>query len=186
MRIDHRPSFARCYQAIPEIWRGGWSQRALLHQATVALTDAQIKALPTTAIEIIPATASKMSLPCFSTARLEWTADYTNIDGAAQLLLRTGGNSFLAAIAREGDFGSVSSLLAGGESVTSIVTPVAYTGTSNETEGVPGYYNTDIGVNVKIVALNGAAGDFTGGNAANLLHISTVYYLLNLTTGLFE
>src|SRR3972149_671001 len=90
MKNFSRPSFARCYQAIPEIWRGGWTQRGSLHQVTRTLTNAETLALPTATIELAPAATGILTMPIALVFRADTAAGaYTNVDAAFELELRT-------------------------------------------------------------------------------------------------
>ena len=93
---------------------GGGARRSnFQHQRSVILTDAQIKALPTTAVTIVPAPGiGKLIIPQVAIARMNWTADYDNIDSVCALYVDLSG-TFVGALFQE-TLSGVSSLLAGG------------------------------------------------------------------------
>ena len=62
-----------------------------LCKADIALTNAQIIALPTTPITVVAAPgANKILIPWTAFLHLTWVADYTNIDASSQLQFRWG------------------------------------------------------------------------------------------------
>lgn len=169
-----------------------------LHQATVTLTDAQIKALPTTPVTVVAAPgASKLIVPTVAVARLAWVADYTGIDGDTYVNVDLGTNGWVAKL-QESTLSGVSALLAGGGPDGTVVaftvnqlsgatvtpaTPLVHT---HQGAVVGGFYDADVvNVPLTISAYNGGL-NFTGGNVGNALSVSVAYYILNTLTGLFE
>jgi hypothetical protein len=156
----------------------GWQlQSPVVLSATVTLTDAEIKALPTTYKQIVPAPgAGKMLNFISSIINLDATAGaYTNIitDG----LLFVGHDDYLSeascfANMPTGASKNISSLTA---STISNSTYAGYLGYAIAV--INNYSFTDLeNKPLKLHAIN-TEGDFTGGNAANTLQI-TVYYTI--------
>jgi hypothetical protein len=143
------------------------------------LTNAQIKALPTTAVEILPAPGvGKCVFPLFAMLHMHWAADYTNIDASAEMLIKNGNQALLSSWSQT-VASAVSSLLAGGGPDGTWAWAVLIGNiASSVTFGASGPYDSDIAnLPLLISATNGGAGDFTGGNVANELEV-TVQYLL--------
>lgn len=141
----------------------------------VTLTDGQIKALPTTSVTIIPAPgANKVILPIAAFYWLTWHADYATIDAAVSFAL---GN--IAGSLQE-SLGQVSGLLASGESAGAVVGPGLQVG-SNRVMGLSGMLTSDI-VNQPLIlsALNNTSGNFTGGDASNVLTVTVLYAVISI------
>jgi hypothetical protein len=145
----------------------------LTKQAT--LTDAQIRALPTTPVTIIPGTPGYLILPFLAVLELNATAGaYTNVSAgpANQIFTITG--------TRRNQAGRLDDCLAGPSQKTTIL-PLA-----GALDAVPPTVTQPIraaqlaadaaGQPLQIAASN-TGGNLTGGNAANTLRV-TVYYLL--------
>lgn len=162
---------------------------SILRQATVTLTDAQIKALPTTGVDVVAAPgAGKILIPQFAWARVAWTADYTNIAAAAVLELRfTGGASFFCVLDNSVNT-AVGSLLAGGgpDAVGGYFGLRTRPGAAAN-YGIAGLYDADVAnLPLTIVGNNDGSGAFTGGNGANTMTVTVAYYVFNTATGVFE
>lgn len=141
-----------------------------IFKTTVTLTDAQIKALPTTSVEIIPAQGvGRIVAVLFAAASMTWTADYSNINVAATLTLSGLTVSLLDEGSEDGACDRVSDLLADGESGISTFTPPG--GGCFEAT----HQNTAV-----LLALTNADGDLTGGDAANVLKVTVWYAVLDL------
>lgn len=174
-------------------------QSGFLHQGTATLTDAQIKALPTTAVDILAAPgANKLLVPQVVMLHMKWEADYGSINANAVLKVDLNG-TFIAGL-HESSLSGVSALLAGGgpdgtwvamtlnqlanatvTSATPNVNPHLHQGAADS-----GFYDADI-VNVPLrISVEGNGGDFTGGDSNNELQISVAYLVLNTVTGEFE
>lgn len=148
--------------------------------ATKTLTDAQVKALPTTAVTLLAAPGTGFALvPIHATVRLAWAVDYTNIDAAARLFINVGSSEILARL-DEAVLGAISNLLAGGEDANALMPAVGFAPASASPvpfNGSSGFFDGDIeNRTLNISATNAAAGDFTGGDAANVLKVTLLYY----------
>lgn len=145
----------------------------------VTLTDAQVKALPTTAVQILAAPGvGLLTVPLHVTLRLTWVADYTNIAATALLLVENGTNASTCNL-DESVGGSVSLLLASGEASTAWLPAqaTAPAAAGNFVLGEAGMLDGDVwNKAVSVRATNAASGDFTGGNAGNALKITLAYY----------
>lgn len=148
------------------------------HEAYVRLTNAQVKALPTTSVVVVPAVAGRIYLPIFAIVRVNLAADYTNVDNAVIVAVSyNGGTSGVVVGSWENAWGQ--NLLTGGDPND----PVSgYTGMSQlsggpYTEGKSGYYDSDwVNKPLRIGATNNGMGDFTGGDTANFMDV-TIHYL---------
>src|SRR5678816_618252 len=148
----------------------------ILHQATVTLTNAQIKALPTTAIPLVSAPGvGLIVVPQQVAWYMNWVADYTGIHAAARIGVSfTASSSSTMLYFNESVLGQVSDLLADGSSHFTVMSPRVLTGDS----GGGGQFVTALGQGVddpgasnkgiQVIAVN-SSGDFTGGNAGNSL-----------------
>lgn len=151
---------------------GGGGGESLVQQASVTLTDAQIKALPTTEFQIIAAPgADKVIIPLFALFRPTISVAYTGIDADAQLYLVS--SSWLTTIYNE-NLNDVSQLLGG--SIWSFMGPnlgvdaggFLLSSQTGEESNLP----------INLGASNGS--DFTGGNAANTLTVVVLYVVVDL------
>lgn len=151
---------------------------------TVTLTNAQIKALPTTAVEIVPAPgANRIVYPFGAFLHLNWIADYTNIDADAQIKLVVLSSDLLIAL-REDTQSQVTSLLAGGgPDGTNALTGVQFLKktAADVFSGNSGFYDSDImNKSVVLSAYNGSSGNFTGGNVGNSLQATVLYTVIDV------
>ena len=170
---------------------GKLQNMGLLQQTTVTLTNAQIKALPTTSIEIVPSPGTGKILQVisgtfskagdFSAGNPDWALSYTNVTQV------TNGNAW-AGITYEDDLlVPASSYLIddtasdnvyrnfwGGNNNFPQLVPFSYTVQGFAT-GMPdrrGSHNKALHMSVV-----NPAGNFTGGDPANTLKV-TVYYII--------
>jgi hypothetical protein len=158
-----------------------------VYQATVTLTDAQVKALPTTPAVIVPPTEVlnysgvpvHLYAPLLGIARVAThLADYANVDSTCIFGFNLGSdNSFT--YSTQSLVGSADNILntAGGIGVFS---PATLTGSAAGALTLA-FTNTlsDALLDNAVVfsCLNGGAGDFTGGDSGNELKL-TVFYVL--------
>lgn len=159
-----------------------------IYQAPLTLTDAQVKALPSTPIEIVPAPgAGKALLPFLAWWYVKWAADYTNIGSLSRIGIGYSGqlNGTLAQF-DETAAGQVSNLLADGASHPAVMGP---RGTSGPLTGSPisatGQFQDDPGVTnaaLEVFAVNGgtATGNFTGGNGGNVIFVTLFYVVADV------
>lgn len=168
-----------------EVGAGGGGGSLVLALGSATLTDAQIKALPTTPVTLVAAPgAGKVLVPVHAVLALRWTGDYSNINAAATLTLGTGNNATMAVLS-ESVNSAVTLLLANASNTVSLMLPEGYVGASTFAPifSSPGgdldtsFINQPLGLS----ATNPAAGNFTGGNAANSLKVSVLYYTLTLS-----
>lgn len=150
--------------------------------AEVTLTNAQVLALPTTAIQIVAAIPDGIIYLLFAHARMEWVADYTNIDAGSLINLSIGGSDTVWPL-RQGIGSSVSALLAGGgpDGTHAFFSPRFANGAalSDSFGALANFYDADlVNLPLKISLNNGAAGDLTGGDAGNSLTVQAVYMIL--------
>lgn len=170
---------------------------SLIHQATVELTDAQIKALPTTAVEIMAAPgAGKVILASFGVFKMDMAVGgaYTNrnaVDPGASIQVGYGGNENESLLVTFPELlsGALISLLTNeGLDYFYILTPIV-------AWPVAGAAAFPFPANVSVVgssnqpltikAFNQGDGDFTGGDPANTLRVTVEYRILDTATGLF-
>lgn len=143
----------------------------------VTLTNSQIKALPSTPVEIIPAPGEgKFIFPMFAVLRVNSLQSYTNINASARVQMPIGGGAFILLKASEDPDGLVSGILANGNSVSLSASSLSPT-SAGGIEMLIGYNDTIGNLPLNIEATNAASGDFTGGDVGNSLEI-TVYYVI--------
>lgn len=148
-----------------------------LLKATVVLTDAQIKALPTTPVTLVAAIAGKLIIPFMVTLQLDATAGaYTNITSAASSRIRAHGPLGRSLSIRN------DTLLTPAEKRTTFLAPL------EQLDAVPPttvelHSNVDQdedieGTDLTLTCVN-AAGNFTGGNALNDMTATVFYDVIN-------
>ena len=174
---------------MPVISGGGGGGASAVSVATVTLTNAQVLALPTTAVQLVAAPgAGKLLVPIHATLHLTWVADYTNIDAAASVSVRYGTRiGLIAAVGSLNEASSavtsgVTGLLAEGNAVSAHLPNLGYKSTvGSNVEGFSGQDDA-LAVNMALVlaVANGAAGAFTGGDAGNSLKVTLLYYTVTL------
>lgn len=166
---------------------GGGGGASVVQSASVTLTNAQVLALPTTAIQLVAAPgAGKILVPLLAWFYVNWTADYTNIDASAALGIEYGTTlaSALATFQEATDFGNqVSNLLADGASHAAVMGPGDFASSTGGAVSGRGQFADDPGVvnaALNVYANNAPSGNFTGGDAANTIQVTVYYNTLTL------
>lgn len=136
---------------------------------TVTLTDAQIKALPTTEVEVVPAPGPGLIVvPVVALLFLTSTADYTNQDTPSFNIVWPAGDA---------------TIYADGGLLDSTNRFVALHGASFDVAGSQyGFaFNSVVNTALSIDGNNGVAGNFTGGNAGNSLRVTVLYTVIDVS-----
>lgn len=160
-----------------------------LRVARVVLTDAQIKALPTTAITLIAAPGAGLtSVPIAYYLVMKAAASYTNINANVFLWARyagilseasgyLGNDSGIAAVTQFTDF------FAFGAGEKRYPLPPTYfddRGAANGWGLIGDFFGNAVeNAAIELAVDNGGSGNLTGGNVANTLSVHVIHALLN-------
>lgn len=158
---------------VPQAPSGGGSNSGIQY-VDVQLTDAQIKALPTTPVTVVTAPAAGsalLPLAAYLLARIPVTP-YGTIDATASLTVTHANANGPFNVTWDEQEGQVSQLLgAAGSNSLAFGTADKVLGStlSNYADGADqSYYD---GTALVLAAFNGAGGDFTGGASGNTLSV---------------
>lgn len=161
---------------------------SLVHQTTVALTDEQIKALPTTGVAIVPAPGANKVIELlhgFVTADCAAGAYTTPLGAYIQLLY---GTSPIAAYVDASGFIDALALLSNASVRRSRIPALWFSPqTSGAEDFLFGQFSGDP-TNQPLTladAYNGVS-NYTDGHASNTLKVSVAYMILNVATGVYE
>lgn len=171
----------------PNALEAGAVSELTIFKQSVTLTDAQIKALPTTAIELVPAPgADQFIAPIAAWFFVDWTADYTNLGSTARIGVGYAG-TFTSVLA-EFDGTGVADLLADGAShvaYQSMASRVATVAVPSTTKGQGQFLDEPGAVNAALELYAGntgtATGDFTGGHANNRIIVVVWYGVMDVS-----
>lgn len=181
------------WNASSDVGSGSLAGNRINHYySSVRLTDAQIKALPTTQVEVIAAQGSNtIIIPLFCWLHMIWVDDYDNIGDTATIGLGYGNSkSSTLMTLNEAVSSNVSNLLVDGASHGAMLAPfIAINGPDSAVSSLGQFLDDPGPVNaaMKIWGSNTGShtGDFTEGNAGNSLLVAVPYVVFNKSTGAF-
>jgi hypothetical protein len=140
-----------------------------VHKAQRVFTNAEVKAWPTTTPELVRGFTNQIIIPDMVVYDFpKWVADYTNIDGTAKIAIDTPSGDY-AAVSPAFD---PSALLAQGQST------VLWTNVGRDFDYTPFTRDNLVGAGLNLSVTNAAAGDFTGGDSADLITVTVFFYLI--------
>jgi hypothetical protein len=141
------------------------------------LTDAQIKALPSTAVEVVPAQEGKVIMPIGFMATFKQTVGYTNTNPDTVVVMGWGDSG--GTIEDSSCYIKGSSLEANGNryALGGIIGRIS----ANIYDTLEGFNMThDISNKAIVLTSYNSGGDFTGGDASNTLEVTVVYSVVDL------
>jgi hypothetical protein len=160
----------------------GVEDSVTIRSRTIVLTNAQIKALPSTPVEIVPAPESnEIIAPIGAWLYLNWHADYSNIDPLARIGIGITGT--LSSVLSQFADSSIGDLLQDGASHVAFTGIVGVVGEAVAATLGTGQIHDEPGVlgrGAEIYGANNGLGDFTGGHAENTLSVSLWYGIVTV------
>lgn len=163
---------------------GSGAVEQIVYSSTTTLTDAQIKALPTTGggIQLVPAPGAGLAImPLFALLLLDTTANYYDNIAATATLSVDRMNSLSESFMGAGAPGSVSGFLQAGAPYYTVLLPIQLQPVVNTDQmyGSSGS-SDDLQDAIKIRATNGAAGNLTQGHASNVMTVTVHYTIVSI------
>lgn len=144
---------------------------------TTLLTDAQIKALPTTPATIVPGVPAKIIVPFLTTLQLDATAGaYTNLGTTTNDIIMCAGYTQRSNLVRNDLLLGTAAKRAADLSPRTQID--AKPPTSLDLYTAPFNPSEEIGTAL-ILYCDNTPGNFTGGNAANSMKVTVYYQLLD-------
>lgn len=159
-----------------------------LHQASVTLSDDQIRHLPSTAVDVVAAPgADRVIVPVSAFLVLDTTAGPYSSDPGASWLFQYEGGGYATSIAPIA--GVINT-----QRVSQYLFPTApyqseavfFGSNSVIGNGLIGYPSSSINLKLQIKDDWNGVADYAGGHPANTLKISVVYMIFNAAAGQFE
>lgn len=149
-----------------------------LCKVAVTLSAAQIRALPTTGVELVAAPgAGKMLVPQRAVLSFHWVANVTNIASTAALgILHNDGFGMLTNLFEQPS-SQINNLLANDEDALAILAPLIELDVATP-KPYAQQFSTSVfaNTNLTIRGFNGVLGNWTGGDGSTL--VITLYYLV--------
>lgn len=178
LQVTDSDDFRTKFNALFNI--GGGGEQILLKSDTIILSDSQIKALPTTPVEVISAPGLNKFISLVQGIAIldNMAGGYSNIAGGTiTVMFFTVGAQVASNLYVESDMGDLE--FPGSSPFPLIFSPSASIGTGLFAAAGPTDANSVNNQSLYITAANGGS-NFTGGNAANTLKVIVYYTVIDL------
>lgn len=157
------------------------SVQSIVFTKATQVTDSQMKALPTTPVELIPAPGNgNVIIPLSVVVRFFYTADYTNIHANSYIGVFPGSlnSGLLNALLESIDSGVTNFLQYGEDALATFCQPriLQSAAIAAFVNPVADFLNQPL----VLTAWNDVNGDFTGGDPANLFKVTVAYMVIDL------
>lgn len=155
------------------------SEIGMIKKTSVTLTNAQIKSLPTTSIEMVAAVPGSIHLPWFGTISTHIESIYTNISATHAINIWNGSSGSLElspVLNYSGSFAGVTAILGFTGDLAVMIPPAANFSTDwGSIVPLIDGFNLSANLNTSIILASDNSGAYTGGNANNTL-TATLWY----------